>query len=488
LHRRVSTVRQKMSENSAQGRVSDPPLQLTQYICLYLALLLIFGVYLSSLAPSITWGNWGSDSAELALAAEEAGIAHPPGYPTYVLLAHLWHIIPLANELALRLNFFSLFWALIACAVLMRLCQKILRKYDLNRWGIVFAGLILAFAPIVWSQAIITEVYSMGLAFLSQITLLYWDYQEKGGAWRLIVLGILIGAAYGVTPTIVLCFVLIGLLTEGYKTRLLLIFGVILGLSVFLYLPLRAAQNPIANWGRASSWEQFWWMISARQYQQFWQMPTLSGLGQAMLLVALNLQVWGLIPSFAGLYWMFRHERRFAAFLLSILGFSLIQTMAYRVDGYAVYLIPAIFVLTLCLGIGSAIILKRPRIYLFIALGLVTIHLVLWYPLLNRSQDDAARQFAVETLSQLPENAVVLSYSDGSSFALWYGQRLLNRNDIIIIDARLLLYDWYIENLLLQHPTLERRWLRYGGISGLPNPLYEVQGELYDYRILTFHN
>ena len=39
-----------------------------------------------------------------------------------------------------------------------------------------------------------------------------------------------------------------------------------LGLSVYLYLPLRSRLNPFLNWGAPRDWQQFWWVILRQEY------------------------------------------------------------------------------------------------------------------------------------------------------------------------------------------------------------------------------
>ena len=68
---------------------------------------LALGAYLPTLAPTITWRNDGSDSGDLAAAVATLGIAHPPGYPTYVLFGRAWAALPLGGDLAYRLNLLS---------------------------------------------------------------------------------------------------------------------------------------------------------------------------------------------------------------------------------------------------------------------------------------------------------------------------------------------------------------------------------------------
>src|SRR5581483_11864636 len=47
------------------------------------------------------------DSADLALAALRLGVAHPPGYPLYALLGHLWILLLPLGSAVYRLNLLS---------------------------------------------------------------------------------------------------------------------------------------------------------------------------------------------------------------------------------------------------------------------------------------------------------------------------------------------------------------------------------------------
>ena len=48
------------------------------------------------------------DSAYLVLVADKAGVAHPPGYPLYILLGKLFTLIP-AGSIAERIYFLNHF-------------------------------------------------------------------------------------------------------------------------------------------------------------------------------------------------------------------------------------------------------------------------------------------------------------------------------------------------------------------------------------------
>jgi hypothetical protein len=154
-------------------------------------------VYIWTLAPTVTL----VDSGELIVAARFLGVAHPPGFPLYMMLAHLASLIPIGN-IAVRVNFVSAFFAALACAMLavvvtelivtasyvvelQRRSRQAARKRrktsphslasaadgdSISSWVItiapaICAGLLLAFSRTLWSYATIAEVYTLN-AFL----------------------------------------------------------------------------------------------------------------------------------------------------------------------------------------------------------------------------------------------------------------------------------------------------------------------------------
>src|SRR5437764_8477493 len=70
-------------------------------------------LYSWTLAPTVTL----TDSGELIVVAQGVGVAHPPGFPLWVILAHLASLVPLGN-VAARINFASALFAALASAML----------------------------------------------------------------------------------------------------------------------------------------------------------------------------------------------------------------------------------------------------------------------------------------------------------------------------------------------------------------------------------
>ena len=86
-------------------------------VCVVAVGLVSLCVYVATLAPGLTWAHDSADGGELATAAATLGIAHPPGYPTYLLLAHVFTRLPV-GEVATRTNLFSALCAASASALL----------------------------------------------------------------------------------------------------------------------------------------------------------------------------------------------------------------------------------------------------------------------------------------------------------------------------------------------------------------------------------
>jgi len=285
-------------------------------------------VYLCTLAPTVVF----VDSGELILAAKSLGVAHPPGFPLYVLLAHLATRLPFAN-VAVRVNFASALFAALAVAFLFLLVAEVLsagpapitshklknvrsKKKETQReaepehtglWVLinqllpaVMAALMFAFSRTLWSFATVAEVYTLNTLLLVLIfyLLFRWrncwqtnDDTRSQGANRIATSSVLpvsrslfpaaflFGLALGVHHvSVAVALPALALLvyrTAGwqfFKSRQFVFTGLIslAGFAlVYMYLPLAASRSPLMNWGDPRTFERFWWHVSGRQYQVF---------------------------------------------------------------------------------------------------------------------------------------------------------------------------------------------------------------------------
>src|SRR6266513_6061998 len=168
------------------GNGATPLSSQAEVLCAGAVFLVALVVYSWTLAPTVTL----TDSGELILAAYGLGVAHPPVFPLWVMLAHLASLVPVGS-VAVRINFSSAVFAALACATLTLVVAELLitasrfaaprRRNKAARQGsniessnvdgllmfapAVGAGLLMAFSRTLWSYATITEVYTLN-AFL----------------------------------------------------------------------------------------------------------------------------------------------------------------------------------------------------------------------------------------------------------------------------------------------------------------------------------
>ena len=166
--------------------------QASDFIASGLVFVITLGVYIATLAPSVTL----EDSGELITAATKFGVGHPPGYPLWTLLGFLLsHIFPFGN-LAWRINLLSALFGATSNAVLTLLaCHS--GRWLLQRWtdeslqpvvrrfcfyAGLLAGLTIGFSDVMWCQAVIAAVHGTIQALILNLVLLMfylWMLEPK---------------------------------------------------------------------------------------------------------------------------------------------------------------------------------------------------------------------------------------------------------------------------------------------------------------------
>ncbi|MDX1623249.1 MAG: DUF2723 domain-containing protein [Gemmatimonadota bacterium] len=166
---------------------------------LYAALtfLLVFGSYLWTLAPTLTF--W--DAGEFIATSYILGIPHPPGTPLFVLIGHVFGMLPLGVDFAVKLNLMSalasstagLFFFLVLAQVLDRIDRD--RGWELSTTVVNVAALaavcLASWGLTMWYNSTETEVYTIALMTIGLVTFLaFWwaDHLEQGKDWNLLLL------------------------------------------------------------------------------------------------------------------------------------------------------------------------------------------------------------------------------------------------------------------------------------------------------------
>ena len=147
--------------------------------------------YAFTIAPGLTWANGGADGGDLISAAFTGGVAHPAGYPFYLLIARFFQALPFGS-LAFRTNLLSALCTLLAALLLQVWLTRQLGNQKFGLFSALIGGLAFGLAPLVWGQAIITEVYGLN-SLLTLLFLFGLDWPALPGMdW---IRGLLLGLA-----------------------------------------------------------------------------------------------------------------------------------------------------------------------------------------------------------------------------------------------------------------------------------------------------
>jgi len=395
------------SKSNRQVNAAAIPSSSAQLVCagaVFLAALLLFSW---TLAPTVTL----TDSGELVVVAQGLGVAHPPGFPLWVILAHLASLVPLGN-VAVRINFSSALFAALASAILTLVVAELMitAAYLPARKGgaqqrkravdsgidrlLVFApalgaGLLMAFSRTLWSYATIAEVYTLNtlLILIVFFLMLRWRrlvtqtmlsarlHAEKRGpvtihdSWlyaAAAVFGFALGVHHVTVGLILPALAVVVYRTEGLRffTSRRLVYAALISLAamvaVYAYLPFAASRSPLINWGNPRSLQEIWWHITGRQYRVFFSFsPTMMG-AQFIEFCRMLLREFGpawlplpLVLAFAGFATAYRQDRTTFWFLLFIVIANLAYDLSYEIaEDKDAYYLPVFISIAIGAGLG----------------------------------------------------------------------------------------------------------------------------------------
>jgi len=245
--------------------------------------IVVFSVYMYTIAPTVSL--W--DCGEFIACSHILGVPHPPGTPFYILLGRFFDILLPFKEVAKRVNFLSVLSGALAAGFLYLIIIRILNRFKENRKaGIsvshhlisIFSSIGAGFCFTVWNSSVEAEVYSVSLLIISigLWLVLKWDDNRgiKGNNNLLILLVYLMALSFGIhlLPLLLLPGALIFILMvdwKVFKNPKIISFAVVLliiGVSTYLILLIRAHANPAINESNPETWAKLWDVISRKQY------------------------------------------------------------------------------------------------------------------------------------------------------------------------------------------------------------------------------
>ena len=451
----------------------------SRYFPPFLLVLSLFCIYLFTLAPGLTWANNGSDGGDLITASYTGGVAHPTGYPLYLLIARLFQFIPIGS-LAYRTNLMSAVFTALSAAFIYGIVSRTLNEQGSKqaRLSALIAGYAFGLTPLVWSQAVITEVYPLH-AFLTGLILYLFvtSFQDVSPISLERIRGLVLGLAMGnhVTTIFMLPLILISnnkvnlnsvkLNPASSVIRQLVWFFI--GLSIYLTLPLRALTAPPVNWGNPVTLKRFWWLVSGELYRSYYLQSVFNDiLGRIQAWGSLLLQQFGwlgLVLGITGLILYFVPSRLYLASIWTSLACSLFALLYSSDDSY-VYLIPMYISFAIWIGLGVGNLSKNiashhsafASVVLLFFAGYLIVRIPGYVDQLDASKDLRAERFGEQVMTEIPKDALVFVKGDRALFTTWYYHfALQERTDLVVIAEELLHFDWYQETLHDNYPSLK---------------------------------
>lgn len=286
------------------------------------------------------------DSGEFLVAAVHVGVPHPTGYPLWTIFSHFFTLFPIGNgawEVNLFSGFctaiavglvsliltnsmrwagvgdrlaqgLALGWSLaLACSVSMWSQAVIAEVYGLHSlcvmlftvslyrwlrdsrwthglaWGAFFYALGMSNHHLMISLAILLvlvlalirrDFLAEGLLYLAGVAaLVYWGFgylSQEVPTWHSSVRFLwCVGVAF-------ILWMVVRRRLEHWRTGLLVLVGVVAGLSPYAYMPMASSTNPPMNWGFTSTKEGFFYSFNRSQYDGKLSDQLLKTIGRAM--------------------------------------------------------------------------------------------------------------------------------------------------------------------------------------------------------------
>jgi len=461
-----------------------------------LSFIIPFTLYILTLAPSVAF----TDSGELAAACATLGIAHPTGYPLFIVLGFLWTKIPLPFTLIFKLNLFAAFCTALASLLFFEFAMFLLSVIQerqshspketkkkkskskseqtsvaLERESLVLialsASLLFAFSRTIWAQATAVEVYSLHLVMLvlSIRLFLRFTLAKEPQTRDALIWAFVLGLGFTNHLTMILLapamlyfyFHRFGFTRDAFTRIAIMSVPFALGLSLYLYLPIRSSMSPDFNWGEVHrSFDKFFYHVSGKQYQIHlfngnWE-------PQAKMLFSLlpfELAFVGIVLSLYGAVRLFQVEKPLAWFVMLLVFGSALYAVNYNVHDADSYFLLTFLALILLAGMGVMFLVQQRKELATISLLLPLIAIAINFQHNNKRNETLVVDYTKTMIEPLEPNALVLSAQwDYFCSAFWYLQRFEGlRPDVVMIEKELLRRTWYVRAVQRQYPEIAEK-------------------------------
>ncbi len=375
------------------------------------------------------------DSGELALAASQLQIAHPPGYPILTLLGRVFSQALGILRPIVALNILSALLAATASFVFYRFVGRLIpRDGIIPTIYAVSMGVAFGFAHAIWFHASAFEVHTLA-ALLIVVVLYSISRVLAAGDRRYFLLGAYaLGlalanhlSAAALVPALLLATIL-GWKSIRLRFALLGLAAFLAPLTSYLYLWLRAQSELVLTWYNPQSWVGFKQQVLAEAYQRYVEIVSWHDipayLGTIRQMVGEQYFLPWLIPALLGFVAQLRRSRKLALTLLSVVLVNVVLTSSYAISDIEPYFIPAIVVLLIWLAELLAVLVRRSEFAAatgaLLAAAFAIGAMVGNWSSCNLSDNREAETYARDLFERVPRGGVLFCGSDNSTFSTLY--------------------------------------------------------------------
>ena len=429
------------------------------------ALLVSFGIAVFSLilyafciAPSVYW----EDSGEFLVTAKNLGVAHPPGHPFYIVLSHVFATAGSSLNTTISINFFSVFCAFLSvfflCFTFFSLADKFFNGVDKRSivTAVISSGLLFAFSKTFWYYTEIAEVYTLHMLFVILLFLaifLFYKVEKR----FIFLFSYLFGLSLSNNITVIyllpafLIFIFLKRRRLNRKIILVSLLLFFLGISFYLYVPIRARFNPVFNWGGASSLKSFTSLFFAQEFSRGFltHIYTERSIFPFVLNFIKELSYWGIIPFLWGMVVCFKKDKGlFTLIIISVVFNVVLSFLTGRGPDFYAYFLPTIFLSFLVIGLGimrlAEAVRGRISIAFMVFLVLVSLSpLFLNYKRNCRKGDYDAFNYGNALQKWISKDGIFLTENTNDFFILFYLKEFYPGCDFDVLYLPLFKVDWY---------------------------------------------
>ena len=434
------------------------------YVLVFILFLCFFALY----AYTAPGGVFNGDTGEIATTVNILGLAHPTGFPLYMLSGKLFTLLIPWKDVAFRLNIYSA--VLTAGAVALIFIS--FRSLNVAVTPSILASLIFGMGRnTIWSNAGTANVYALSL-FLALVLfnlLIQWQRtnHRKFLYWYAFLFGLSLGNHVII---IIMAIPFLFMLWQEFKLNkqikisfYALLFS-IFPLFQYMYIQFAYARNTIITWGDISSFRGFIDYITQRDFAFKMSARTIDDstlfLNTLVNLLSTEFTVIFFIIALLG-FVIFKAKYKLLLSFIAYLILANISIMFFYGNSLdVVVLYRYLFLIYIAFAISLALFLdiyfnkysfrkNKPAFIVSLAIILLLIGLQFKAAFAdnNRHTNYIVSDYAENLFLTLEKDSIIFTIGDAATDSLWYLQSNNYRTDVVVIADHLLTYDWYVAQL-----------------------------------------